>query len=348
MRSLQEIGPRARAAAAHPHPRLARRDRRRRHRRRRRLGRDTRSGAPADRGCRANRRDRRAERARSGGRARRARGAGRARSTRCSRALEESLETQRRFVADASHELRTPLTSLQTNIDVLRGDIELAPEQRRRLLDDLHRESQEMRSLIGGLLELARGGAQVEKEKFQFDELVEDSLERARARFPAVEWEADGLEPTVVDGYRDRMERAVWNLLENAGKWSGERRLGRGLARRRRAAGARPRAGIRRRGPAARLRALLSLGGGTIDAGRRARAGDRPRGGRGARRHGRRRECPGRRRRRPFEPQRRRAAALRWFSSSRGSIRIASNPSRLGRFGEPRPARPGVFPDPLR
>ena len=30
------------------------------------------------------------------------------------------------------------------------------------------------------------------------------------------------LEPTVVDGYRDRMERAVWNLLENAGKWSGE------------------------------------------------------------------------------------------------------------------------------
>ncbi len=137
-------------------------------------------------------------------------------------ALEESLETQRRFVADASHELRTPLTSLQTNIDVLRGDIELDPEQRRRLLDDLHRESQEMRSLIAGLLELAQGGAQLEKETFQFDELVEDSLERARARFPAVEWEAERLEPTVVDGYRDRMERAVWNLLENAGKWSGD------------------------------------------------------------------------------------------------------------------------------
>ncbi len=136
-------------------------------------------------------------------------------------ALEESLETQRRFVADASHELRTPLTSLQTNIDVLRGDIELAPEQRRRLLDDLHRESHEMRSLIGGLLELAQAGAQVEKESFQFDELVENSVEQARARFPAIEWDADRLEPTVVDGYRDRMERAVWNLLENAGKWSG-------------------------------------------------------------------------------------------------------------------------------
>jgi two-component system sensor histidine kinase MprB len=137
-------------------------------------------------------------------------------------ALEESLETQRRFVADASHELRTPLTSLQTNIDVLRGDLELDPEQRRRLLDDLHRESQEMRGLIAGLLELARGSAQVETAEFQFDEVVEDAVERARIRFPAISWETDGLESTLVDGYRDRMERAVWNLLENAGKWSGE------------------------------------------------------------------------------------------------------------------------------
>jgi two-component system, OmpR family, sensor histidine kinase MprB len=137
--------------------------------------------------------------------------------------LEESLEMQRRFVADASHELRTPLTSLQTNIDVLRGDIALEPEQRRRLLDDLHRESHEMRALIAGLLELARGGAQAhaQKEEFQLDELVEGAVDRARARFPAVAWESNGLEPTIVDGYRDRMERAVWNLLENAGKWSG-------------------------------------------------------------------------------------------------------------------------------
>jgi two-component system, OmpR family, sensor histidine kinase MprB len=136
--------------------------------------------------------------------------------------LEESLDTQRRFVADASHELRTPLTSLQTNIDVLRGDIALEPDQRRRLLDDLHRESQEMRGLIAGLLELALGGAQVEKHEFQLDEVVEDALERARTRFPEISWQTDRIEPTVVDGYRDRMERAVWNLLENAGKWSGE------------------------------------------------------------------------------------------------------------------------------
>jgi two-component system sensor histidine kinase MprB len=79
-----------------------------------------------------------------------------------------------------------------------------------------------MRMLIAGLLELARTGAQGEKQSFQLDELVEDSVERARGRFPAVTWQADRLEPTIVDGYPDRMERAIWNLLENAGKWSGE------------------------------------------------------------------------------------------------------------------------------
>jgi two-component system sensor histidine kinase MprB len=136
--------------------------------------------------------------------------------------LEESLETQRRFVADASHELRTPLTSIQTNIDVLRAHSELGPEQRQALLDDLHRESREMRSLIAGLLELARSGAEPERRPFRFDELVHDTLERARSRFPNVTWEATVIYPTVVDGDRDRMERAVWNLLENAGKWSGE------------------------------------------------------------------------------------------------------------------------------
>ena len=138
-------------------------------------------------------------------------------------ALEESLERQRRFVADASHELRTPLTSLQTNLDVLRGSIELDPEQRRQILDDLHRETREMRSLIAGLLELARSeGVQPDREQFQLDELVENSVDRARMYFPSVSWELALLEPTIVDGYRERIERAVWNLLENAAKWSSD------------------------------------------------------------------------------------------------------------------------------
>jgi two-component system sensor histidine kinase MprB len=135
-------------------------------------------------------------------------------------ALEDAIETQRRFVADASHELRTPLTSLQTNIEVLKQQERLDPVARQRLFDDLQREAHEMRDLIGGLLELARGDdSRLEKTTFRFDELVESVVERARSRFPDLAFDAN-LEPTTLTGSSDRLERAVWNLLENAGKWS--------------------------------------------------------------------------------------------------------------------------------
>ena len=135
-------------------------------------------------------------------------------------ALEDAIETQRRFVADASHELRTPLTSMQTNIEVLKQQERLDPAARQRLFDDLQREAHEMRDLIGGLLELARGnGTDVELASLRFDELVERVVERARSRFPDLTFDAQ-LEPTTVTASSDRLERAVWNLLENAGKWS--------------------------------------------------------------------------------------------------------------------------------
>jgi two-component system, OmpR family, sensor histidine kinase MprB len=134
--------------------------------------------------------------------------------------LEESLETQRRFVADASHELRTPLTSMQTNIEVLKQQERLDPDARGRLYADLERESHEMRDLIAGLLELARGGDPgLQRTTVHLDEVVENAVSRARTRFPRLTW-ASRLEPTTIEGVPERLERAVWNLLENAGKWS--------------------------------------------------------------------------------------------------------------------------------
>src|SRR5207237_8047745 len=47
--------------------------------------------------------------------------------------LDDAIETQRRFVADASHELRTPLTSLQTNIQVLDRTPDLSGGEKGRL-----------------------------------------------------------------------------------------------------------------------------------------------------------------------------------------------------------------------
>jgi two-component system, OmpR family, sensor histidine kinase MprB len=137
-------------------------------------------------------------------------------------ALEESNKRQRQLVSDASHELRTPLTSLRTNIEVLARDQSMKPKDREQLLHDVVAELTEMTSLITELVELARGDAQPpEMEEVRLDLLVADLLDRARRNAPHVEFDAQ-LDETTVHGAASTIERAVWNLLDNAAKWSPE------------------------------------------------------------------------------------------------------------------------------
>jgi two-component system sensor histidine kinase MprB len=135
-------------------------------------------------------------------------------------ALEKSLQTQRRLVADASHELRTPLTSLRTNIEVLGRAREMGEAERRRLLDDVVTQLEELTVLVGDLVELARGNEPVfEVDEVRLDSLVDAAVGRAQKRFPEVEFTVT-LEPCVVRGLPERLDRAVGNLLDNAAKWS--------------------------------------------------------------------------------------------------------------------------------
>ena len=136
-------------------------------------------------------------------------------------ALEESARAQRQLVADASHELRTPLTSLRTNIEVLARH-QLPVEERERVLGDVIEQLTEMTALIAELVELARGDAQaLEPEDVRLDLLVEDAVARAQRNAPNVDFRLDADE-SLVHGVPSRIERAVGNLLDNAGKWSPE------------------------------------------------------------------------------------------------------------------------------
>ena len=53
----------------------------------------------------------------------------------------------------------------------------------------------------------------------RLDLVAAEAVERARRDRPRVEFTTD-LEETVVFGVRDRLERAIANLLDNAAKWS--------------------------------------------------------------------------------------------------------------------------------
>jgi two-component system, OmpR family, sensor histidine kinase MprB len=130
--------------------------------------------------------------------------------------LEGSLAAQRQLIADASHELRTPITSLRTNIEVLADAEELGAEERARLLEDVEEQVAELGALVADLIELARGDEpRRETEDVRLDELVEEAVARARRHAPRVRFETT-LEPAVVEGTRERLARAVNNLLDNA------------------------------------------------------------------------------------------------------------------------------------
>jgi two-component system sensor histidine kinase MprB len=139
-------------------------------------------------------------------------------------ALAASRTRQRQLVADAGHELRTPLTSLRTNLDLLlqadaRG-VGLPAEARSELLDDVRAQIQELTTLIGDLVELARDEPmQHLVEPVDLSEVADRAVARVRRRAPSVTFAVDA-EPWWLVGESAALERAVTNLLDNAAKWS--------------------------------------------------------------------------------------------------------------------------------
>ena len=136
-------------------------------------------------------------------------------------ALERSAEAQRQLVADASHELRTPISSLRANIQVLQ-DADLLPEdERASLRADIIAELDELTALVGDVVELARGAKPSDVvDDVRIDQIVRQLVERAERRWGDEVVFRARLQPTVVSGEPERINRALSNLLANAHKWS--------------------------------------------------------------------------------------------------------------------------------
>jgi len=138
-------------------------------------------------------------------------------------ALDASQHRQRQLVADAGHELRTPLTSLRTNIDLLtqsEGGSALSAQSRRELLADAQAQVEELATLVGDLVELARDEPLARApEPTDLAQLVAAGVERVRRRAPGIDFDVE-VEPWLVVGEAQLLERAITNLLDNAAKWS--------------------------------------------------------------------------------------------------------------------------------
>lgn len=72
------------------------------------------------------------------------------------RPIENTLEEQKKFVADASHELRTPLTALKTLMEVALRDKKMTLADAKKVLEDNLEEVENLKSLSDKLLSLTR------------------------------------------------------------------------------------------------------------------------------------------------------------------------------------------------
>ncbi len=131
------------------------------------------------------------------------------------------------FIGLVSHELRTPMTVISGSLSTLLTEWDrLSRDDIHQLMNDALAESQSLAHLVENLLELSRIRSQrltLYSESIDIRRLVEetiDKIERHVTSHRFVNSVPDGLPATKADPLR--AERILYNLLDNAAKYSPE------------------------------------------------------------------------------------------------------------------------------
>jgi two-component system, OmpR family, sensor kinase len=132
--------------------------------------------------------------------------------------VEEALQAQRRFVADASHELRTPLTTVRGNIELLRHEPPMEAREQADVLADTKEEVERLIRLVNQLLMLARAdaGRSLRVEPITIAPLVEDVCRQVKLIAPQRTISYDLPNGTAVLANSDALKQVLLILLDNA------------------------------------------------------------------------------------------------------------------------------------
>jgi signal transduction histidine kinase len=130
------------------------------------------------------------------------------------------------FVAAVSHEFRSPLTSMSHVAELLAGDRLASDADRKRSYDVLLRETDRLRRLVEALLDAGRfqaGAAAVRTANSSVTGLVQSTVAEFRQRLSGSGYSLDvSVPPYEITASIDAeaLGRAIWNLLDNAVKYS--------------------------------------------------------------------------------------------------------------------------------
>jgi len=129
------------------------------------------------------------------------------------------------FIGLVSHELRSPLTVITGAVNTALTEGErLSPEETRQLLQDAALEAESLSHMLGNLLELSRVQADrlfLHAEAISVRKVIQGAVEEIKRQSSAHQFVVDlprKLPPVYADELR--LERILYNLLENAVKYS--------------------------------------------------------------------------------------------------------------------------------
>ena len=130
------------------------------------------------------------------------------------------------FVSAVSHEFRTPLTSMRHLTELLVSRSITSEERRTQYYELLAHETERLHRMVESLLSFGRidaGAYPWKLERADIDDIVQSIVQEFRREPVAADHQLvceveEGLPPIRAD--REALSRALWNLLENAGKYS--------------------------------------------------------------------------------------------------------------------------------
>ncbi len=136
--------------------------------------------------------------------------------------LEESFNSQKRFISDAAHELRTPLASMKTSVTGALGS-DRSTSDYQKLLGFLSGRINHMEAMVNDLLFLSRvdeGKFKPDETKLDISRVLNESEEAFRYLFEdkGIEFSSNIESDLYVKGDRKLMLRVISNLLDNAAK----------------------------------------------------------------------------------------------------------------------------------
>ena len=139
---------------------------------------------------------------------------------------EGDRERYKQAIHFVAHEMRTPLTAIQGSSELM-SRYNLNADKQKLMAEMINAESKRLARMITTFLNIERlsdGSMELKREPFELGGAVRVCVERARvlAERKRMEIEVSEIGELMLQGDRELMEYAIYNLLTNAVKYSGE------------------------------------------------------------------------------------------------------------------------------